>query len=100
MTLAKGYCEDITEGKFSMPVIHSIRNSPTSNNEVLNILKLRTTDVELKSHVVRYMQAQTNSFAYTKTRLGAFHRIAQVLLGRIEPRNQLLEVLLRKLSLD
>ena len=100
MTLAKGYCEDLTEGKFSMPVIHSIRNSPTNNNEVLNILKLRTTNVELKSHALKYMQAQTNSLEYTKNRLSAFHRVAQTLLARIEPRNELLEGLLRKLSLD
>jgi hypothetical protein len=23
----KGYCEDLTEGKFSFPVVHAVRNS-------------------------------------------------------------------------
>lgn len=100
MASAKGFCEDLTEGKFSLPLIHSIRNSPTRNNEVLNILRLRTTDVGLKSHALRYMQSRTNSLTYTKDRLGDFHRIAQGLLARIDARNELLETLLRKLSLD
>jgi len=33
----KSYCEDLTEGKFSFPIIHAIRSSP-DNNQVLSIL--------------------------------------------------------------
>lgn len=32
----KGYCEDLTEGKFSFPMIHSIRASPSSTSSVMN----------------------------------------------------------------
>ena len=100
MTSAKGFCEDLTEGKFSLPVIHSIRSSPTCNNEVLNILKLHTTNVELKSHALWYMRTQTNSLEYTKERLGHFHRIAQAVLAGIGMRNEQMETLLEKLRLD
>ena len=36
---AKGYCDDITEGKFSFPVIHAIKSRP-NDNQVLSILLL------------------------------------------------------------
>lgn len=31
----KGYCEDLTEGKFSFPVVHGIR-ADTSNRQILS----------------------------------------------------------------
>ena len=31
----KGFCEDLTEGKFSFPIVHSIR-SDTSNQRILS----------------------------------------------------------------
>lgn len=34
-TDTKGYCEDITEGKFSFPVIHSIHSDP-SNRQMIS----------------------------------------------------------------
>lgn len=37
----KGFCEDITEGKFSFPIIHSIRTVP-HDHRLLSILKQRT----------------------------------------------------------
>ncbi|KAG3193954.1 Geranylgeranyl pyrophosphate synthase, partial [Phytophthora cactorum] len=39
----KGMCEDLTEGKFSFPVIHSIRSNP-SNLQLVSILKQKTSD--------------------------------------------------------
>ncbi|MCJ1479456.1 geranylgeranyl pyrophosphate synthetase [Lambiella insularis] len=58
MTTAKGFCEDLTEGKFSLPVIRSIRKSSTGSSRVpvLEILNLHTTDIGLKSYVLWYMQ--------------------------------------------
>jgi len=35
----KGYCDDITEGKFSFPVIHAIKSRP-DDNQVSSILLL------------------------------------------------------------
>ncbi len=100
MASAKGFCEDLTEGKFSLPVIHSIYNSPTENSEILNILKLHTTDVNLKSYALWYMQTQTKSLEYTKERLNQFHDRAQAELTSIGMRNELMEALLGRLRLD
>ncbi|CAG8085204.1 unnamed protein product, partial [Penicillium nalgiovense] len=59
----KGFCEDLTEGKFSFPIIHSIRSNP-SNHQLINILKQNTKDPEVKRYAVQYMK-NTGSFAHT-----------------------------------
>ena len=64
----KGMCEDLTEGKFSFPVIHSIRADPT-NHQLINILKQKTNDLQVKRFAVRYMEG-TGSFAYTRDVIG------------------------------
>ncbi|KAK3373437.1 isoprenoid synthase domain-containing protein [Lasiosphaeria ovina] len=63
-TANKGMCEDLTEGKFSFPVIHSIRSNPT-NLQLLNILKQKTSNEEIKRYAVAYMES-TKSFEYTR----------------------------------
>ncbi|KAG8418273.1 hypothetical protein J3458_005698 [Metarhizium acridum] len=60
----KGLCEDLTEGKFSFPVIHSVRADP-ANMQLINILKQKTTDVQVKRYAVSYMES-TGSFEYTR----------------------------------
>lgn len=64
-TAHKGLAEDLTEGKFSFPVIHSIRSDP-SNLVLLNILRQKTTDEEVKKYAIKYMDEKTGSFAYTR----------------------------------
>ena len=63
-TQNKGLCEDLTEGKFSFPIIHSIRSNP-SNHQLLNILKQKTKDDEVKRYAVQYMQS-TGSFGHAR----------------------------------
>lgn len=63
-TQKKGLCEDLTEGKFSFPVIHSIRSNP-ENQELLHILAQRPTDVDTKKYAVQYIES-TGSLDYTK----------------------------------
>lgn len=63
-TANKGMCEDLTEGKFSFPVIHSIRSDP-SNLQLLNILRQKTDNEEVKRYAVAYMES-TGSFEYTR----------------------------------
>ncbi|KAF2734100.1 geranylgeranyl pyrophosphate synthetase [Polyplosphaeria fusca] len=60
----KGLCEDLTEGKFSFPVIHAIRADP-SNLVLINILKQKTTDEEVKRYAIKYME-EKGSFEYSK----------------------------------
>ena len=100
MTAAKGFCEDLTEGKFSLPVIHSIRSSSSYNNELLNILKMQTMDPGLKNHALWYMRTQTNSLEYTKTKLRDLQEQAHVAVGRIDEPNNMMEGLLNKLKLE
>ncbi|KAL2257728.1 hypothetical protein VTK26DRAFT_9255 [Humicola hyalothermophila] len=72
-TANKGMCEDLTEGKFSFPVIHSIRSDP-ANMQLLNILGQKTTNEEVKRYAVSYMES-TGSFEYTR-------RVLDVLIAR------------------
>ncbi|KAJ5161622.1 hypothetical protein N7492_007014 [Penicillium capsulatum] len=60
----KGLCEDLTEGKFSFPIIHSIRANP-GNHQLLSILKQKPTDDKVKQYAVQYMQS-TGSFEHTR----------------------------------
>ncbi|KAE8376635.1 isoprenoid synthase domain-containing protein [Aspergillus bertholletiae] len=63
----KGFCEDITEGKFSFPVIHSINSDP-SNMQLVNILKQKSEDNSLKLYAVEYISS-TGSFTYSYEKL-------------------------------
>ncbi|KAG8899164.1 geranylgeranyl pyrophosphate synthetase [Tulasnella sp. 403] len=60
----KGFCEDLTEGKFSFPIVHSVR-ADTSNRQILNVLAKRPTTPTMKHYAVNYMRDRTKSFAYT-----------------------------------
>ena len=75
----KGLCEDLTEGKFSFPIIHSIRTNP-SNLQLMNILKQKTTDVDVKRYAVKYME-KMGSFEYCKRVMGELQEKA---VGMIE----------------
>jgi len=60
----KGFAEDLSEGKFSFPVVHGVR-ADTSNRQILNILQKRPSTPTLKHHTIQYLKAQTKSFDYT-----------------------------------
>lgn len=57
-------CPDLTEGKFSFPIIHAIRHNP-ADRRLLNILKRKTEDEDVKRHAIQYME-QVGSFEYTR----------------------------------
>jgi len=76
----KGFAEDLTEGKFSFPVIHHIRTAPDS--QLLNILRQRTTDVALKKYALDLL-AKTDSFAYTRAFLAGIEREARDEIARL-----------------
>ncbi|RAK75889.1 FPP/GGPP synthase family protein [Aspergillus fijiensis CBS 313.89] len=66
-TSNKGFCEDLTEGKFSFPIIHSIHQD-LANRQLLHILRQRTTDEAVKTFAVRQMEA-TGSFRYCRQKI-------------------------------
>lgn len=59
----KSFCEDLTEGKFSFPIIHAINNR-RNDREIMNILRQRTKDNEVKKYCVHLME-EAGSFDYT-----------------------------------
>ena len=75
----KGFCEDLTEGKFSFPIIHSIRANP-ENQELLNILRQRTQDHAIKKVAKRYME-NTGSLKYCIQRLSRVMSSARSLVN-------------------
>lgn len=81
-TANKGLCEDLTEGKFSFPVIHSIRTDP-SNLVLINILKQKTTDEEVKRYALAYME-KTGSFSYTRKVLRGLTKKALALVDELD----------------
>eukprot|EP00455_Lapot_gusevi_P002875 TRINITY_DN11187_c0_g1_i6.p1 TRINITY_DN11187_c0_g1~~TRINITY_DN11187_c0_g1_i6.p1 ORF type:complete len:212 (-),score=21.98 TRINITY_DN11187_c0_g1_i6:152-787(-) len=94
---AKGFCEDLTEGKFSFLIIHAIHAQP-HDHRLLNILKQRTEDVAIKRYAVQFMQ-QCGSFEYTR---GVLRELYQEILTTIEELggNPLLSQILAKLAKD
>lgn len=81
-TQNKGLCEDLTEGKFSFPIIHSIRSNPR-NHQLISILKQRTKDEEVKLYALSYMES-TGSFAYTRKVVREFRDKAISLIDEID----------------
>lgn len=63
----KGFADDLTEGKFSFPLIHSINTEGESDSKyVLNTLKSRPTDVDSKKKLLHFMRNTTKSDQYTR----------------------------------
>jgi len=78
----KGLCEDLTEGKFSFPIIHSIRAKP-ENMQLINILKQKTEDEQVKRYAVSYMEG-TGSFEYCKKVLNTLTARARRLVEELD----------------
>lgn len=96
----KGLAEDLTEGKFSFPVIHSIRSDP-GNLQLINILKQRTSDEEVKRYAVKYMES-TGTFEYTLKVLDVLIQRARKVIedidnSRGEGRNKGIEAILDRM---
>lgn len=99
MSATKGYCEDLTEGKFSFPIIHAIHNSPTDGNhiEILNILKLKTDNEHLKAYVVSQMREVTGSLDHTLSTSKTMYKYALELMDGLEPENKPMRAILASL---
>ncbi|KAI9728831.1 MAG: geranylgeranyl pyrophosphate synthetase [Cirrosporium novae-zelandiae] len=81
-TSNKGLCEDLTEGKFSFLIIHSIRSNP-DNLQLLNILKQKSEDEDVKRYAIHYMES-TGSFEYCRKVLSTYMGQAYRLVKEID----------------
>jgi geranylgeranyl diphosphate synthase type 3 len=52
----KSFCEDLTEGKFSFPIIFAIQHQQSEDDRLIKILKQRTKNIELKKYAILYMK--------------------------------------------
>ncbi|KAG8930314.1 geranylgeranyl pyrophosphate synthetase [Tulasnella sp. 419] len=94
----KGFAEDLTEGKFSFPVVHSVR-ADTSNRQILNVLAKRPSTPTTKQYAVKYMETKTNSFDYTRAVLTKLESQAREEIKRLGG-NPKLEAIIDLLSLE
>lgn len=67
----KSFGEDLSEGKFSYPLIVAIQANP-NDTRLLNIMKQRTKDVEVKKYAIQYLEKQ-GAAAQTKAKLDDLH---------------------------
>ncbi|XP_050298800.1 terpene synthase [Anthonomus grandis grandis] len=93
--LHKSYCEDLTEGKFSFPIIHAIKSRP-DDQQIIHILRQRPKDVEVKKYCVALLE-KFGSFDYTRQTLQDLELEAREEIKRLGP-NKLMEDLLDSLS--
>lgn len=76
------FCEDLSEGKFSYPIIHCIKHSPAGDTRLSSLLKQRPSDLHVKQYAVSIMQA-TGSLRYTRDELKRLHTRCSDLLGEL-----------------
>nr|CAG8502689.1 522_t:CDS:2 [Entrophospora candida] len=93
----KGFCEDLTEGKFSFPIIHSIQTD-NSNRRLINILKQRTNSLDLKMFAMKIID-ETGSFAYTRRYLTKTEQTARDEIKKLDG-NPYLEKIIEMLHVD
>ncbi|KAJ6599419.1 terpenoid synthase [Mycena sp. CBHHK59/15] len=79
----KGFAEDLSEGKFSFPVMHGVR-ADTSNCQILNVLQKRPTAPTLKTHAIAYLKTHTKPFEYTLSVLDSLERQTRAEVSRLE----------------
>jgi len=93
---SKSFCEDLTEGKFSFPIIHCVQQQKQSDDtRLISILKQRTQDVDVKRYAQQMMRA-SGSLHYTRRKCSELKKqiVEQVkAFGGNEPLLKVLEML-------
>ncbi|XP_078041169.1 geranylgeranyl pyrophosphate synthase quemao isoform X2 [Augochlora pura] len=93
----KSFCEDLSEGKFSFPIIHAIRSHP-EDRQLMNILRQRTKDIDVKRYCINLLE-KFGSFAYTEAVLQELDKKARDEIERLGG-NPLLIALLDEILLN
>ncbi|OQV25172.1 Geranylgeranyl pyrophosphate synthase [Hypsibius exemplaris] len=88
---SKSYCEDLTEGKFSFPIIHGIRSEYPASS-ISNVVRQRTEDVNVKKYCVDCL-TKLGSLEYTKTYLKELDNRARGLIADLGGNDVLLKFL-------
>ncbi|KAF7303777.1 hypothetical protein MIND_00607300 [Mycena indigotica] len=113
-TSNKGFAEDLTEGKFSFPVVHGIQ-ADKSNRQLLSALpafigllqlkvypdtlQKRPKTPTLKSHAISYLEVHTKSFEYTRSVLASLGKQMRAEVARLGG-NEGLEAIMNSLALE
>ncbi|KAL1745802.1 isoprenoid synthase domain-containing protein [Schizophyllum fasciatum] len=87
----KGFAEDLTEGKFSFPVVHGI-HADKSNRQILNVLQKRPATPTLKIHTISYLKERTKSFEYTLDVLDSLERQMRAEIERLGGNPSLMKI--------
>lgn len=87
----KSFCEDLTEGKFSFPIIHHINQDP-QDRRLLNILAKKSEEIQLKKYALVCMN-ETESFKYTLTVLRDYEQKIKSQIKILGGNKELVEIL-------
>jgi len=101
----KGFCEDLDEGKMSLPLVHALQTEPSIRAELMGILRQKTSkglSSQMKEHVLgRFGEA--GSLSYTHDVLEGMEKSLTQSLRKLETdfgiENPMLEVLLSRLKI-
>ncbi|XP_071564396.1 terpene synthase-like isoform X2 [Temnothorax nylanderi] len=86
----KSFCDDLTEGKFSFPIIHALKYD--DDREIINILKQRTTDTKIKCYCVSLLE-KFGSLKYTRDTLKELNKKIRIEIDRLGGNEKLVKML-------
>ncbi|PAV76131.1 hypothetical protein WR25_20387 [Diploscapter pachys] len=93
MAEQKTFAEDLSEGKFSFPIIHAIKQMGQHNDDtVLNILRQKTQNIEVKKYCISQIKGR-GSFSYTLERLAQLSNEIKREIESLGGNGKLLEVI-------
>uniref|UniRef100_A0A1I7ZR54 Geranylgeranyl pyrophosphate synthase n=1 Tax=Steinernema glaseri TaxID=37863 RepID=A0A1I7ZR54_9BILA len=93
----KSFAEDLTEGKFSYPIISALTPGRDKNDEIITILRRRTTDNDVKKYCISLIE-ERGGFRSTEEKLVTVMADIERNI-RALPKNPLLEFLVKKINI-
>ncbi|CAH1375957.1 unnamed protein product [Tenebrio molitor] len=87
----KNGCDNLTEGKFSFPIVHAIQNH-LKDHQLMNILRRNVTNPEVFKYCLALLE-QVGSAEYTKQTLKNLRREAEEEMKKFEENPYMLQLL-------